>query len=155
MTSALHDAVAARIKTADGRYTRSRRQLVAVLLSVRQPLTVDEIVRQDPELTPSSVYRNLAVFEEQGLVHRIAGHGEYARFELAEELVGHHHHLACPSCGTMADVQLPAALEAELERALARLARRAGFTVESHRIDAVGRCSGCAAPGRTDAPSQG
>lgn len=141
----LHDAVAARIKTADGRYTQSRRRLVEVLVTAPQPLTVDEIVSRGPGLTLSSVYRNLAVFEETGLVHRLAGHGDFARFELAEELVGHHHHLACASCGAMTDVELPAAVERDLERALLTLARRRGFEVGSHRVDAVGRCAGCAA----------
>ena len=40
MTPDLHDAVAARIKTGEGRYTRSRRRLVEVLLAAGQPLTV-------------------------------------------------------------------------------------------------------------------
>jgi Fur family transcriptional regulator, ferric uptake regulator len=146
MTSEVHDAIAARIKTGDGRYTRSRRQLIDVLLATQQPLTVEEILGVDRELTLSSVYRNLAVFEETGLVRRLAGHGDFARFELAEELTGHHHHLACGTCGAMMDVELPAELEAELERALATLARRQGFELESHRVDAVGRCSSCLRP---------
>jgi len=145
VTAELHALVAARIKTGDGRYTRSRRQLIDVLLGARQPLTVDEIVELGADLTLSSVYRNLAVFEETGLVHRLSGHGDFARFELAEELVGgHHHHLACTTCGAMTDIELPATLEAELQRALTRVARRQGFEVGSHRIDAVGRCAECA-----------
>ncbi|HEY6379624.1 MAG TPA: Fur family transcriptional regulator [Candidatus Dormibacteraeota bacterium] len=144
MTAELHDAVAARIKTGEGRYTRSRRQLVEVLVGARQPLTVEEILGHDRELTLSSVYRNLAVFEETGLVRRLAGHGDFARFELAEELTGHHHHLACGRCGAMTDVELPARLENELESALAKLAGQQGFELESHRVDAVGRCSSCA-----------
>jgi Fe2+ or Zn2+ uptake regulation protein len=143
MTSEVHDAVASRIKTGDGRYTRSRRQLIDVLVDARQPLTVEEIVGLDRDLTLSSVYRNLAVFEETGLVRRLAGHGDFARFELAEELTGHHHHLACGTCGAMTDVELPAPLEAELESALATLAKRQGFELETHRVDAVGRCSAC------------
>jgi Fur family ferric uptake transcriptional regulator len=145
MSTELHDAVAGRLRTADGRYTRNRRQLVEVLLAAGQPLTVDDIVRRGRGLSTSSVYRNLAIFEETGLVHRLAGHGDFARFELAEELVGgHHHHLACEQCGAMSDVELPDDLEAALQAALARAARRQGFAIGSHRIDAVGRCSTCA-----------
>ena len=148
MSADVHRAVATRLARGEGRYTRSRRGLVDVLLAARRPLTVDEIVAGGPGLTLSSVYRNLATFEEAGLVHRLAGHGDFARFELAEELVGgHHHHLACRTCGALIDVELPAALEAELERALARLARRQRFEVGAHRIDAVGRCAACAGRG--------
>src|ERR1700724_86154 len=147
MTPDLHDAVAARIKTAEGRYTRSRRRLVEVLLAAGQPLTVEEIVEQS--LLPlSSVYRNLAVLEDSGLVHRLAGHGDFARFELTEELVGHHDHLVCVICGAMTDVDLPQDLEQSFERALATLAERTGFELGSHRIDAIGRCSECVRLGR-------
>lgn len=147
MTAELHATVASRIKTGDGRYTRSRRQLIDVLLEARQPLTVDEIVARGRGLTLSSVYRNLAVFEDSGLVHRLAGHGDFARFELTEELVGrHHHHLVCGGCGAMTDIELPAALESELDRVLSRLARGAGFDIGSHRVDAFGRCGRCLAP---------
>jgi Fur family ferric uptake transcriptional regulator len=147
MTPDLHDAVAARIKTAEGRYTRSRRRLVEVLLAAGQPLTVEEIVEQS--LLPlSSVYRNLAVLEDSGLVHRLAGHGDFARFELTEELVGHHDHLVCAICGAMTDVDLPQDLEQAFAHALAALAERTGFELGSHRIDAIGRCSECVRLGR-------
>jgi Fur family ferric uptake transcriptional regulator len=147
MTPDLHDAVAARIKTGEGRYTRSRRRLVEVLLAAGQPLTVEEIVEQS-HLPLSSVYRNLAVLEDRGLVHRLAGHGDFARFELTEELVGHHDHLVCVICGAMTDVDLPQDLEQSFERALGALAERTGFELGSHRIDAIGRCSACVRLGR-------
>ena len=147
MTPDLHDAVAARIKIGEGRYTRSRRRLVEVLLAAGQPLTVEEIVDQS-RLPLSSVYRNLAVLDDSGLVHRLAGHGDFARFELTEELVGHHDHLVCVICGAMTDVDLPQDLEQAFARALAALAERTGFELGSHRIDAIGRCSECVRLGR-------
>jgi Fe2+ or Zn2+ uptake regulation protein len=147
MTSDLHDAVAARIKTAEGRYTRSRRRLIEVLLAAGQPLTVEEIA-ESGHLPLSSVYRNLAVLEDRGLVRRLAGHGDFARFELTEELVGHHDHLVCAICGAMTDVDLPPDLEKAFAQALAALAQRTGFELGSHRIDAIGRCSECVRLGR-------
>lgn len=153
MSVDLHERVAARLRAVAGRYTGSRRRLVEVLRDAGQPLTAEEIVRLAEDLALSSVYRNLATLEAAGLVHRLAGHGDFTRFELAEELLGHHHHLACGRCGAMTDVHLPGPLEAELERALTREARRRGFEVASHRLDAVGRCAECAAEGRR-APSR-
>jgi Fe2+ or Zn2+ uptake regulation protein len=141
----VHTAVAARLQTADGRYTRTRRHLVELLAEAGQPLTVTEICAQSG-LPLSSVYRNLGVLEEAGIVHRLAGHDEFARFERPEELVGHHHHLACSSCGAMTDVRLPPDVEAELDRALTRLARKERFAIDTHRLDVVGRCSACASP---------
>src|SRR3954452_19619623 len=143
VTSDLHDAVAARLAHRDGRYTGARRDLIEVLAAAGRPLTVDEIVLRAPRQRPSSVYRNLAVFEAEGIVHRMAGVGEFARFELTEALVGHHHHLACRECGAMTDVQLPGELEGELDRVLSRLARDEGFQLTSHVLDAVGICRAC------------
>ena len=143
MTADLHDAVAARLAHHDGRYTGARRDLIEALAAAGRPLTVDEIILRAPRQRPSSVYRNLAVFEAEGIVHRMAGVGEFARFELTEALVGHHHHLACRECGAMTDVHLAPELERELDRALHLLARAEGFELSSHVLDAVGTCRAC------------
>ena len=145
VTGELHDIVAARLQQGDSRYTRHRRALIEVLRDARQPMTIAEILAVASDLPQSSVYRNLAVFEETGLVQRLVGAGDFARFELAEDLLGHHHHLVCSSCGTMLDIELPAQLELEIERALATLARRKRFQVHAHRLDLMGMCRDCAA----------
>ena len=139
----LHEDVAARLAGHDGRYTGSRRDLIQALAEAGRPLTVDEIVERSTRQRPSSVYRNLAVFEAEGVVRRLAGVGDLARFELTEALVGHHHHLACRVCGAMTDVQLPHDLERLLDEALTQLAHREGFTLSAHELDAVGVCEAC------------
>src|ERR1700681_3281148 len=80
----LHEDVAARLADHDGRYTGSRRDLIQALAEAGRPLTVDEIVERSARQRPSSVYRNLAVFEAEGVVRRLAGIGDLARFELTE-----------------------------------------------------------------------
>jgi Fur family transcriptional regulator, ferric uptake regulator len=140
----LHEAVAARLADRSGRYTGSRRDLIQLLAEAGRPLTVDEIVERAPKQRPSSVYRNLAVFEAEGVVRRMAGVGDLARFELTEALVGHHHHLACQVCGAMTDVQLPHDLERRLDDVLSSLAAAENFAVTSHVLDAVGVCASCA-----------
>ena len=44
----------------------------------------------------------------------------------------------------MQDVEVPDALERRLDRELADLASTAGFTLDHHRLDLVGRCGACA-----------
>jgi Fe2+ or Zn2+ uptake regulation protein len=141
----LHDVVAARLASAGVRYTRHRRTLVSALADAGQPLTIPEILGAATSLPQSSVYRNLSVFEEVLLVHRIPGHGEFARFELAEDLLGHHHHLACIVCGSVTDFELPVETEHRLERSLRQVAQERGFAVTNHRLDLVGRCENCLA----------
>jgi Fe2+ or Zn2+ uptake regulation protein len=95
------------------------------------------------DLAQSSVYRNLAVLEQAGVVTRVSGVDDRVRYELGEHLTGHHHHLVCTSCGAVADVRIPDALEQDLERVLTRLAGSAGFAMEHHRLDLIGRCAAC------------
>jgi Fur family ferric uptake transcriptional regulator len=84
------------------------------------------------------------MFEMAGVVHRLSTGGEFARYELAEELLGHHHHLICNACGSVDDIALPDAVEHQLRESLAPLVSRRRFTVEAHRLDLVGRCVACA-----------
>jgi Fe2+ or Zn2+ uptake regulation protein len=141
----LHESVASRLVGRAGRYTRPRRDLIETLAAAGQPMTVEEIHDRSPQLPLSSVYRNLAVFEDSGVVHRLVGNGGFARFELAEALSGHHHHFLCISCGAMTDVELPQPLERELDRVMTRLGHAEGFVIDSHQLDILGRCRACAA----------
>lgn len=139
----IHAAVAARLRNVQGRYTKRRRALVDALAHAQQPLTVEQI-RTIAAVPRSSVYRNLTVLEEARLVHRfINNNSEFARYELAEELTGHHHHFACASCGAMTDVTLPNNVESDLDDALAILAAQQRFTIDGHRLDIIGTCENC------------
>ncbi len=133
-----------RLSAADQRYTTKRQQLVQVLAAAERPLTIAEILQAAQGVPQSSAYRNLAVLTDAGVVRRVQGADENGRFELAEDLSGHHHHhLICTACGTVEDV----AASPRLERALAEAGRAAadavGFQVSEHRIDLVGRCVTC------------
>ena len=95
------------------------------------------------DLAQSSVYRNLVVLEDAGVVRRIVTNDEFSRYELAEDLTGHHHHLICSKCGAVDDFTVSAALEAEIEKVLKRVAKRHEFTIDGHRLDLIGACSEC------------
>jgi Fur family ferric uptake transcriptional regulator len=83
-------------------------------------------------------------------VHRIVTNAEHARFELAEDLTGdHHHHLVCSVCGAVEDVPASAHLEASLAAAVDEIDRSTGFTTDRHRIDLVGRCRDCSSARRS------
>ena len=139
----LDDDVGARLRTADQRYTRGRRRLVAVLHGGDGPMTIQQILDADGRLAQSSVYRNLAILEQVGAVTRIVTRDDFARYELAEDLTEHHHHLICSACGDVSDFSLAPDIEHELETALGKVARRSRFSVEAHRLDLVGICVDC------------
>lgn len=141
----LADEVARRLRNVNQRATGNRMELVGVLRDAPRPLTIPEILRRRRALAQSSVYRNLVVLEQAGVVHRIVTNDEHARFELAEDLTGdHHHHLVCSVCGKVDDVPAPARLEDSLSSAVADIDRSTGFTTHQHRIDLIGVCADCA-----------
>ncbi len=142
MADDLHHAIGARLDRADQRYTSGRRNLVAVLAAGGRPLTASEILVAGG-LAQSSAYRNLAVLEACGVVHRVAGGDEFARFELAEDLTDHHHHLICTGCGVVTDFTVSDHLERSLETAMETVAATTGFAPDHHRLDLLGRCAAC------------
>jgi Fe2+ or Zn2+ uptake regulation protein len=139
----LHDAAAARLRAVGQRYTSGRRALVDVLRRARHPLTIPEILARGERFAQSSVYRNVMVLEQARVVHRLATGGEFARYELAEDLTEHHHHLVCTSCGSVEDLPASARLERTV-RSMEDLASRAGFAARAHRVDLLGLCRNCA-----------
>lgn len=141
--SEIHDEIAARLAGLDQRYTPLRRALVETMSDAERPLTIPEILRTNPGLSQSTAYRNITVLIDAGAARRVNGADDHGRFELAEQLSEHHHHLVCGACGKVADVRP----SPQLERALAEAARAAeddeGFDVTEHRIDLVGVCADC------------
>jgi Fe2+ or Zn2+ uptake regulation protein len=125
------------------RLTPAREVIVDVLAAAAGPLTIPEILAARPGLAQSSVYRNLVVLEEAGVVHRMMTRDEFARYELAEDLTEHHHHLVCSNCGRVEDLPATPAVERSVALAIDEAARAAGFRTQHHRLDLVGLCSNC------------
>jgi Fur family ferric uptake transcriptional regulator len=141
----VHAVVARRLRRVDQRYTSGRRALVEALEAAGRPVTIGELVATGPDLPQSTTYRNLAVLEQAGVVHRVVGADEFSRYELAEELTGHHHHLVCVSCGAVEDFEPPARFEQTLRAVIGKVTTGTGFTADAHRLDLLGTCSSCRA----------
>src|SRR5215218_3577465 len=140
----LHDAAASRLRAVDQRYTSGRRRLVELLADASRPETIPELLGRAPSLAQSSAYRNLVVLEEAGVAHRVVTSDERSRYERAEDLMGHHHHLICTSCGRVDDFTVSPQMERSLETALERAVAGTGFQAAAHRLDVVGTCASCA-----------
>lgn len=150
----VHAEVAQRLRRARQRYTGGRRKLIHTLADANRPLSIPEIMVAHPGLPQSTLYRNLQVLEQAGAVSRVVTVADIsARFELAEDLTAHHHHLICISCGSVRDFRPSSRLERMLDRALDEAGRRDGFLADHHRLDLIGVCSGCdRPPGQGSAP---
>ena len=125
------------------RYTQSRKEIVSAIAAFAQPVGIADLLSSLRDLPQSSLYRNLTVLQDAGVVTRVMSSQDGGLYELAEHLTGHHHHLVCSVCGDVRDVVVPDALEHDLDAALHRLAKREGFALDHHRLDLIGRCTKC------------
>lgn len=126
------------------RYTSGRRSVVAALARAEGPRSAAELAETIGAAVPlSSLYRSLGVLEEAGVVapHHL-GRG-VTRYELAEWLAGHHHHLICVDCGLVEDVEVPGGREAVVLDLVEDLASPSGFVVIDHVLEIEGRCARC------------
>jgi Fur family ferric uptake transcriptional regulator len=133
-----------RLAGTGARYTSGRRLVVAALSGADGPRSAAELHREMGGKIPvSSVYRSLAVLEHAGVVEPHHGARGLTRYEMAEWLAGHHHHLVCGSCGMVEDIELPRDLEIELERLVGRVSGLSSFSASGHALEVDGRCVRC------------
>ncbi len=140
----VHELVGRRLREAEQMYTKGRRELVELLLAFGRPASMPDLLELRPKLTQSSMYRNMTDLETAGVVQKIIGTDERTRFELAEQLIGHHHHLICTECGAVDDFEVPPRTEQTLEADLQRALAGTGFVAHGHRLDVIGVCGRCA-----------
>jgi Fur family transcriptional regulator, ferric uptake regulator len=144
MSTDIHATVDDQLRRTRQRYTLGRRQLVELLLRTERPVTIPELIELGARQSQSSLYRNLAILEQCGAVHRLTSTDDVARYELTEELSEHHHHVVCSVCGHIEDVTLTPAVERDLARAAEEASVASGYVIDSHRFELVGTCANCA-----------
>jgi Fur family ferric uptake transcriptional regulator len=123
------------------RVSAARRLVLEALVAAGAPVTAEQIAAgldgRLPRSDLASVYRNLEVFEDLGLVRHVhLGHGP-GLYALAGQ--GEREYLVCERCGRVVALE-PAKLDA------AREAVRAATGFEAHfsHFPIVGRCFACA-----------
>lgn len=136
------EEVLQRLKGRGHRLTPQRQRIIEVLLEGDEPQTAQEIYQrvreQYPNVSLDTVYRNLGLLTDTGLVHQInLKAGERARFEFAGD-ARHHHHLVCLSCGQSICLDF-----CPMADAAAESARQHGFQVVGHAFELYGYCARC------------
>ncbi|MHC5053694.1 MAG: Fur family transcriptional regulator [Planctomycetota bacterium] len=125
------------------RMTNQRRVILEELRKVVTHPTAngvcDLIRRRLPRVSLATVYRNLELLSEEGIVQRIETGSGPRRYDGNGE---HHHHIRCEGCGCVADV--PArSVKASVRIDDKRVCKECGFVVNGHRLDLVGLCAKC------------
>jgi Fur family ferric uptake transcriptional regulator len=142
---AIDQHVVERLTAVGARFTAARRAVLEELLRSGGPRSAAEVHEDLRRSIPlSSLYRSLAVLEEAGVLIPHHGSRGVTRYEPAEWLSGHHHHLRCTDCGRVEDVAVSSSDERRMESLVGAIAGRAGFRPGAHTLEIEGLCDRCA-----------
>jgi Fur family ferric uptake transcriptional regulator len=121
------------------RITAQRQMLLELLREADGHLDADELYQRarhkQPSLSLSTVYRNLKLFKELGLVEEHQFDGARRHYEPKQ---GRHHHLVCLGCGRIIEFSCPTT-----ERLKAKIGREEGFEVTEAEVRLAGYCPEC------------
>ena len=121
--------------------TAQRSLILDVVLHAQEHLTAEDVHARardiDSSLGLATVYRNLKLMEEAGLVVSHNYEQAVTRYEILND-DEHHDHLICERCGAVMEV-----LDQGIELLQKRLAERHGFELSGHRMYLYGLCPEC------------
>lgn len=121
------------------RVTKQRQVLLGELCKVRTHPTADELyqmVRQHlPRISLGTVYRNLELMAENGMIQKLEVGGSQKRFD---GNAAPHYHVRCLNCSRVDDLSLPLVLDIEQQ---AR--EHTEFTIMRHSLEFSGLCPAC------------
>jgi len=119
--------------------TKQRRVIVEELKKFKTHPTATalyELVRKRlPRISLGTVYRNLDLLAEAGIIQKLETAGTQKRFDGTIE---NHYHVRCVQCGQVDDIPLP--LLGEIEDLLGGLSN---YKILSHRLEFQGVCPSC------------
>ncbi len=117
------------------RMTEQRRVIARVLQKSADHPDVEELYRRaaevDPNISISTVYRTVKLFEDTGIIERHDFRDGRSRYETVPD--EHHDHLIDLKSGRVIEFQ-----SAEIEALQERIAREHGFRLVDHRLELYG-----------------
>lgn len=128
-----------RLKKSGVRITPQRHAVLEYLFHSEAHPTADEIYKalegKFPNMSVATVYNNLRVLRENGLVRELTYGDSSSRFD---SNMSDHYHVICEECGKITDFHYPTLDEVE------SLAEQiTGFDVSHHRLEVYGHCKDC------------
>jgi Fur family peroxide stress response transcriptional regulator len=127
------------LKDTGVRITPQRHAILDYLIQSMSHPTADDIYKalegKFPNMSVATVYNNLRVFREVGLVKELTYGDASSRFDF---VTTEHYHVICEDCGKIVDFHYPGLNEIE------HLASHVtGFEVSHHRMEVYGKCQDC------------
>ena len=125
------------------RFSRNRQAILECLRSTKIHPTADWVLDQlrpaYPNLNLATVYRNLNLLKEEGLIRSM---GVVAGQEHYDGDIQPHAHIMCTCCGRITDIPLTAGIETMMETA----GQLTGFDVIASQL--TGLCPDCRGSGQ-------
>ncbi|MHC5247864.1 peroxide-responsive transcriptional repressor PerR [Enterococcus sp. HY326] len=132
------DAIS-KLKEANIRITPQRYAVLEYLVEYHTHPTADEIYRalesRFPNMSVATVYNNLRMLTELGLVQEMKYGDASSRFDFSTH---RHYHAICQNCGKIADFHYPSLDDVEIAAG-----RLTGFDIQDHRLEVYGICPEC------------
>ncbi|MEB3102140.1 Fur family transcriptional regulator [Ferviditalea candida] len=139
MTSKIDEALD-KLKHSGIRMTPQRHAILSYLMNERSHPSADEIYKalehNFPSMSVATVYNNLKVFIDYGLVRELTYGDDASRYDAD---MSEHYHAICERCGEITDFDYPR-LKAVEEAAF----EQTGFQPDGHRLEIYGICKQCA-----------
>jgi Fur family peroxide stress response transcriptional regulator len=93
------------------------------------------VKKRIPAISLATVYKNIHLFVERGVLKEVSMHHGSLRVELNSHT---HHHMVCSQCKTIIDIE-----EKDLGVLPALQQLPGGFQAERYAIDVIGTCAAC------------
>ncbi len=120
--------------------TPQRRLLLDILSETDSHLDAKELYRRaieaDRQISLATVYRNLRLFKELGLVGEIRLDDVHCFYEIKRS--SEHYHLVCTACGQVIEFESPL-----VARLVAEVERNCGFHAQRAVLHLEGQCGNC------------
>ncbi|MEK3733491.1 MULTISPECIES: Fur family transcriptional regulator [Paenibacillus] len=127
------------LKTTGVRITPQRHAILSYLIESMGHPTADEIYRalepKFPSMSVATVYNNLKMFIEAGMVRELTYGDNSSRFDAN---VSEHYHVICEQCGKIEDFSY-----SSLEDVQRQAEKSTGFEIKGLRMELYGLCKSC------------
>ena len=96
----------------------------------------DEVIKTHPSLSLATIYKNIILMVEKGVLVEVPISGNKSKYELCKE---DHIHLVCTECGEVEDKPK----DSVADDLFASLTQKENFTLSKQQINLYGVCSHC------------
>lgn len=121
------------------RLTRQRAIIMEVLKGTTLHPTADWIYdrvrKRCPNVSLGTIYRNLNLLKEKGLIRELTFGKNTARYDYNFEP---HHHIICLKCGKLEDIECE--VHPNLNKSVEKMS---GYKIVAHQLEFNGICPGC------------